>query len=223
MKILLSQVEGGFESKGSKFLSFLTPFSNFEALSLTLRTKHPKAVHFVSASRYFDEYHTYICNKLEKLLENKIEQLGKTEILLQREFWYVLIFINCPYISGTLKTNMETMVRALIKTSATDFSSRTINLICEFLLQKTSNLFYYLNNIKTNAQLNCMEVWIPNSFCVYIPYILCRHWCKPQKLQQSHFADTPKSACIWFVNNVKYSSDTSARNGGAYLGSTNQH
>lgn len=60
MKILLSQVEGGFESKGSKFLSFLTPFSNFEALSLTLRTKHPKAVHFVSASRYFDEYYHII-------------------------------------------------------------------------------------------------------------------------------------------------------------------
>ncbi len=106
-------------------------------------------------SRYFDEYHTYICNKLEKLLKNKIEQMGGTEILLQKEFWYVLIFINCPYISGTLKTNMETKVRALIKTPATNLSSRTINLICDFLLQRTSNLFYYWGyyHFNTSKQL----------------------------------------------------------------------
>ncbi|MCE3046619.1 YigZ family protein [Helicobacter kayseriensis] len=43
--------EGFFENKGSKFFSFLFPFSEFDSLLSQLREKHPKAVHFVYATR----------------------------------------------------------------------------------------------------------------------------------------------------------------------------
>ncbi|CUU39828.1 MULTISPECIES: YigZ family protein [Helicobacter] len=56
MRMLISQAEGSFESKGSKFLSFIVPFTEFISIKDTLRTKHTKAVHFVSASRHFDEF-----------------------------------------------------------------------------------------------------------------------------------------------------------------------
>lgn len=44
------------EIKGSKFLSFIFPYQLFNEQMVTLRHAHPKAVHFVSASRYFNEY-----------------------------------------------------------------------------------------------------------------------------------------------------------------------
>lgn len=106
-------------------------------------------------SRYFDKYHADICAKIEKLLENKMEQIGETEILLQKEFWYVLIFINCPYISATLKNSMEAMVQSLVKPTPSNLSNKVINLICDFLLQRTSNLFYYWGyyHFNTSKQL----------------------------------------------------------------------
>lgn len=42
---------GEFESRRSKFLAFLTPFSSFHSLLLELKKEHPKAVHFVYATR----------------------------------------------------------------------------------------------------------------------------------------------------------------------------
>lgn len=42
---------GEFESRGSRFLSFLTPFSSFHSLLLQLKKDHRKAVHFVYATR----------------------------------------------------------------------------------------------------------------------------------------------------------------------------
>ena len=53
--MLIAKAEGSFETKGSKFLSFLVPFVEFSPLLLALKEKHTKAVHFVSASRHFDE------------------------------------------------------------------------------------------------------------------------------------------------------------------------
>lgn len=47
---------GTVEIKGSKFLSFLMPISLYEEQFAYLQAEHPKAVHFVSASRYLNEY-----------------------------------------------------------------------------------------------------------------------------------------------------------------------
>ncbi|RAX53473.1 YigZ family protein [Helicobacter sp. 11-8110] len=43
-----------FEAKGSQFLSFLIPIECFEEFLNEARVKHTKAVHFVTASRYFN-------------------------------------------------------------------------------------------------------------------------------------------------------------------------
>lgn len=44
------------EIKGSKFIAFLMPISMFEEQMAYLRSIHPKAVHFVSASRSLNEF-----------------------------------------------------------------------------------------------------------------------------------------------------------------------
>lgn len=59
---LTQQAHGVYEAKGSKFLSTLVPFVEFEIALRELRESHPKAVHFVSASRW--------CNEYEQILES---------------------------------------------------------------------------------------------------------------------------------------------------------
>ncbi len=50
----LMMVESSFEVKGSEFISYLVMIEKFEAFVAEMRTKHQKAVHFVTSSRYFN-------------------------------------------------------------------------------------------------------------------------------------------------------------------------
>lgn len=43
-----------FEVKGSQFLSFLIPIEHYESFLKEAKAKHTKAVHFVTASRFFN-------------------------------------------------------------------------------------------------------------------------------------------------------------------------
>lgn len=47
--------QGFYEIKGSKFLSLLLPSGEFEPTLSSLKAQHPKAVHFVTASRILRE------------------------------------------------------------------------------------------------------------------------------------------------------------------------
>ena len=48
------------EVKKSKFHSFLVPFSSFEETLNELKKRHPKANHFVTAFRYFNEHNQIV-------------------------------------------------------------------------------------------------------------------------------------------------------------------
>ncbi|MCI5968636.1 YigZ family protein [Helicobacter sp.] len=50
----LEIVESSFAVKGSTFISFVIPKMEVESWNLKMRQKHPKAVHFVTASRFFN-------------------------------------------------------------------------------------------------------------------------------------------------------------------------
>ncbi|MDD6055128.1 MAG: YigZ family protein [Helicobacteraceae bacterium] len=52
----LKIVESSFEVKGSCFISFLVGIAQFDNFIQEARQKHQKAVHFVNASRYFNEF-----------------------------------------------------------------------------------------------------------------------------------------------------------------------
>lgn len=55
MKQLQKSSEGFYEIKGSKFLCFIFPGGEFKSTLDSLKVQHPKAVHFVSASRILQE------------------------------------------------------------------------------------------------------------------------------------------------------------------------
>ncbi|QFR49013.1 DUF1949 domain-containing protein [Sulfurimonas lithotrophica] len=48
------------EVKQSKFITYLTPYAEFEKTLAILKEEHPKARHFVSASRYLNEYNQIV-------------------------------------------------------------------------------------------------------------------------------------------------------------------
>jgi uncharacterized YigZ family protein len=56
MKTVSAIFTDTIEIKGSKFIAFLIPKASFESEMNRLRELHPKAVHFVSASRAMNEY-----------------------------------------------------------------------------------------------------------------------------------------------------------------------
>jgi uncharacterized YigZ family protein len=56
MKTVEKLFYGSIEIKGSKFMAHLMPIAMFEAEMGRLRAEHPKAVHWVSASRSLNEY-----------------------------------------------------------------------------------------------------------------------------------------------------------------------
>lgn len=106
-------------------------------------------------SQYFNTYHEDIKKRVEQRLSYKINQIGIKEVVLQKEFWYVLVFINCPYISNATKTKLTTIVQNLKKTAPTKAHEKATNIICDFLLQTTSNLFFYWGyyHFNTSKQL----------------------------------------------------------------------
>ena len=69
-------------------------------------------------------------------------QIGSKDPLLQKEFWYVLTFINCPYISSSVKTALENIVRPMATAAETNLANKIKKIIAEFLLQNKSNLFF---------------------------------------------------------------------------------
>ena len=54
MKTVDKTFSATLEVKKSKFISFLTPYCNFESLLKELKSLHPKANHFVTAFRYLN-------------------------------------------------------------------------------------------------------------------------------------------------------------------------
>ena len=93
-------------------------------------------------SRYHSDYHQEILTWVEEVLQYKVNQIGSKDPLLQKEFWYVLTFINCPYISSSVKQALENIVRPMATAAETNLANKIKKIIAEFLLQNKSNLFF---------------------------------------------------------------------------------
>lgn len=105
-------------------------------------------------SQYNNSYKNYVLSELEKNIERNIMQMIPFEPLLQREFWYVLVFCNCPYLSTTLKNKLQAKVSEIQQTGTSPCDIAN-NLVYEFLSRNQSNLFFYWGyyNFNTCKQL----------------------------------------------------------------------
>ncbi|AXK48378.1 YigZ family protein [Aliarcobacter trophiarum LMG 25534] len=62
MKFVQKEFSAILDEKKSKFIAFLLPYSDFEKTMQKLRQEHPKAVHFVYAYRYLNEFSQIVEN-----------------------------------------------------------------------------------------------------------------------------------------------------------------
>ena len=101
-------------------------------------------------SQYNNSYKAFILAELENVIDSNITQMIPFEPLLQKEFWYVLIYCNCHYLSAPLKAKLQNKVSELQRSGNTP-SDRANNLIYEFLNKNQSNLFFYWGYYHFNA------------------------------------------------------------------------
>lgn len=93
-------------------------------------------------SRYHEVYNKQMLSQIEKLLKYKADQIGSKDPLVQKEFWYVIVFINCPYLSSVTQKVLEDILQPMVSAAETDLACKIRKIIAEFLLQKKSNLFF---------------------------------------------------------------------------------
>lgn len=92
-------------------------------------------------SQYYQPFFNELSKKVENIVERQILRISDKEPMMQVEFWYILIFHNCPYISTTLRQKMSDIIND-IKTKAGSGKGKklfpsavTTQLICDFLEQ----------------------------------------------------------------------------------------
>lgn len=145
-------------------------------LEVALETSDPIVLaNILIYSRYHIPFFKKTRNSILSIIEKKILCLSKNCEMEQPEFWHILIFHNCPYISHKLKADIKTKISNIknnIIKSTSSYSSMKPNsvqinpsnesklLICSFLENsildenKTSKGLFNWNGIKNfGAQL----------------------------------------------------------------------
>ncbi|MFT4105560.1 MAG: RNA-directed DNA polymerase [Lacrimispora sp.] len=96
----------------------------------------------------YSQYHKPFFNKLramiETIIEKQVSRISNKDPFLQIEFWYVLIFHNCPYISSVLRNKMSVLINNIKASSAKQTNSCkpslvVMELVCDFLQLQSSN------------------------------------------------------------------------------------
>lgn len=91
-------------------------------------------------SQYNNSFFNDIKLNVERIIIDEIEKITDKSKLLNREFWYVIIFHNSPYISSQLKIDIENIIQEIKQGAIGETpSDKSIWLLCNFLQEKDSN------------------------------------------------------------------------------------
>lgn len=92
-------------------------------------------------SQYNTKYFSDLIEIAESHISNNIKKISESEIMMQDEFWYILIFHNCPYISARCRSNINSIILKLKNNIGNpDFpSSKITKLLYNFLDEKDSS------------------------------------------------------------------------------------
>jgi uncharacterized YigZ family protein len=141
MKTINSISAYTLEVKKSKFHSFLIPFSEFETKLNELKNLHPKARHFVTAFRYYNEYNQIVEGSSDDG-EPKGTSGRPTLKVLQGHDLINVAIITIRYFGGTL-LGAGGLVRAY--SDSANMAVANANLIeFEELIEENINVDYEL-------------------------------------------------------------------------------
>jgi hypothetical protein len=107
-------------------------------------------------SSYCSHLFEEVRNTVDKVIDEQIMRISDKEIMLHEEFWFVLIFHNCPHISMVNKTALSKVVDDVFSGVSSNPkrhpSGKATMLMCEFLRrtndggQKSEDSFFNWGN-----------------------------------------------------------------------------
>jgi hypothetical protein len=90
-------------------------------------------------SKYNELFFKEMKNIADSIIEENIERISSKEQMLQSEFWYILIFHNCPYINQQLKITIDNMISLITPNSLTNHPDIIRKLLIDFLQLQSIN------------------------------------------------------------------------------------
>lgn len=97
----------------------------------------------------YSKYNTILFNELKIRIENTIDEeisnLSNNDLILQNEFWYIIVFHNCPYISDSLKVKMVTIINSMQVSSHNCLSDTVKSLVCAFIQSTNKKEISFFN------------------------------------------------------------------------------
>lgn len=91
-------------------------------------------------SQYYEPFFKELQEKVEAIVKKQISKISDKQPMMQEEFWYVLIFHNCPHISAPLRKTMSDLIckiRSMASSQKPKPSEIVTQLICDFLEQSS--------------------------------------------------------------------------------------
>ena len=126
-----------------EFKLSLSSFLEDQVFEKIKNTNNPILLaNFLLYSKYNEAYFNDVLAKVEIIINNNIEHITFGEEMLQIEFWYILIFNNCPFLSENTKFRMKSILDRL-RYNQGDILK---NLILDFLNSRKNNLFFTWGN-----------------------------------------------------------------------------
>ena len=98
-------------------------------------------------SRYNENLHKDTCLKLENIITAQLSKIVYSDPMMNEEFWYVLIFHNCPFLAQSVRDRLSGVIDTIKSNAVSSKSSLThcipsydvIIMLCSFLqLQSTA-------------------------------------------------------------------------------------
>lgn len=92
-------------------------------------------------TRYNERLFVAFLKEVEDILVDQIDKISLNQPLMHEEFWYVLIFHNCPYISNSARGSIDNFISGVKAIGAADPSpaAEMRRLLCEFLEGRSSS------------------------------------------------------------------------------------
>lgn len=89
-------------------------------------------------SHYYQPFFESIRQKVEQIVESRIDRISPCEQMLQNEFWYVLIFHNCTLLGVGCQSKIQNIIKDIKNESINkDYPNKKIAvMICDFLISR---------------------------------------------------------------------------------------
>ena len=92
-------------------------------------------------SKYNKVFFSSILEIIEQIINKELDRLTQNDPMMQKEFWYIIIFHNCPFLSQSSIDKMNSIIDEIIYNVTHNNpklpSHKMKKLVCEFLQQKS--------------------------------------------------------------------------------------